>query len=231
MKKILFFLVISAISLVAFETTNIQLLYGENFKGDSFVYDTKDGKKTTVTFEHFRTFSYGDFYMFVDMADGKKFDGTEHDVYAEIAPRFSLSKVSGRNLFAGLLKEIFLATQINEGKDYAAYLGGIGADFEIPGFNVFSLNLYYKSENIEDNSFQFTPVYQTKEFYGVHFEGFIDMTSRDIGTQNQLLYNLDTLLGMKEKVYLGAEWVYYDYDHNRVRAKTAATQVMVKYQF
>ena len=46
MKKILFFLVVSTLSLVAFETTNIQLLYGENFKGDSFVYDTEDGKKT-----------------------------------------------------------------------------------------------------------------------------------------------------------------------------------------
>lgn len=231
MKKILFFLVMSSLALVAFETTNIQLLYGENFKGDSFVYDTEDGKKTTVTFEHFRTFSYGDFYMFVDMAEGKKFDGTEQDVYAEIAPRLSFSKISGSDLSSGAFKDIFLATQINRGKDYVAYLGGIGADFEIPGFNVFSLNLYYKSENIEDDSFQFTPVYQTKDFYGVHFEGFIDMTSRDISTQNQLLYNLDAHLGMKEKVYLGVEVVYYDYDHNRVRAKTTATQVMVKYQF
>ena len=81
MKKVLLFLFFSTISLVAFETTNIQLLYGENFKGDAFIYDTLDGKKTTVTFEHFRTFSYGDFYMFVDMMDGKKFDGTEQDVY------------------------------------------------------------------------------------------------------------------------------------------------------
>ncbi len=231
MRKIFLFLFLSSLTLVAFETTNVQLLYGENFKGDSFVFDTLDGKKTTITFEHFRTFTYGDFYMFVDMLDGKKFDGTQQEVYAEIAPRLSLSKISGSNLSVGVLKDVFIATQINKGKEYVAYLGGIGADFEVPGFNVFSLNLYYKSENIEDDSFQFTPVYSTKEFYGVHFEGFVDVTSRDISTQNQLLYNLDALLGMKEKVYVGAEWVFYNYDHNRVRANTTATQVMVKYQF
>ncbi|MCX6053148.1 MAG: DUF5020 family protein [Campylobacterales bacterium] len=231
MKKVLLFLFFSSISLVAFETTNVQLLYGGNFKGDAFIYDTQDGKKTTVTFEHFRTFSYGDFYMFVDMMDGKKFDGTEQDVYTEVSPRLSLSKISGSNFSSGILKDVFIATQINKGKGYVAYLGGLGADFEIPGFNVFSLNLYYKSENIENDSFQFTPVYISKEFYGVHFEGFVDVTSRDINTQNQLLYNLDALLGMKEKVYLGTEWIYYDYNHNGTRAKTSVAQVMIKYQF
>jgi nucleoside-specific outer membrane channel protein Tsx len=139
--------------------------------------------------------------------------------------------MSASDLSFGIVKDLFVATQINKGKDYVAYLGGVGADFEVPGFTLFSLNLYYKSENIEDDSFQFTPVYQSKELYGLHFEGFVDLTSRDIGTQNQLLYNLDAFLGMKEKVYVGAEWVYYSYDHNRVRANTTATQVMIKYQF
>ena len=224
-------MVMGALSLSAFETTNIQLLYGENFKGDSFVYDTQDGKKTTVTFEHFRSFSYGDFYMFADMTDGKKFDETQHDVYVEIAPRLSWSKLFGSTLSMGLLKDIFLAAQINKGKDYTAYLGGVGADFEIPGLNVFSLNLYHKSENIEDDSWQFTLVYQTKEFYGLHFEGFMDTTPRDISTQNQLLYNLEPVIEMSEKVYLGVEWLYYDYKNHNLRAKTTVMQAMVKYKF
>lgn len=78
-------------TLFSFESTNIQFLYSNNFKGNAFIYDTVDGKKSTITFEHFRTFSYGDFFMFVDVMNGEKFDGIKQEVYSEIAPRFFLS--------------------------------------------------------------------------------------------------------------------------------------------
>lgn len=63
MLRVLLFSILSTISLWSFETTNVQLLYSNGFDGNTFVYDTKNGKKTTVTFEHFRTFDYGDVYV------------------------------------------------------------------------------------------------------------------------------------------------------------------------
>jgi len=136
MLRHLLFIALCTNLLLAFESTNVQLLYGNGFTGDSFIYDTKNGKKTTLTFEHFRTFDYGDLYMFVDFMEGEKFDASKHEVYSEIAPRFSLSKVTGKDFSLGFIKEFYIATQLNEGYNYRAYLGGFGVDFDI------SCNIY-----------------------------------------------------------------------------------------
>jgi len=218
-------------SLMAFETTNLQLLYSNDFKGNSFIYDVKDGKKTTVTFEHFRTFSYGDLYMFVDAMKGEKFNGITQEVYTEISPRLSFSKISGKNLSFGIIKDIFLATQLNYGEGYGAYLGGFGIDIEVPGMVFVNLNAYYKSDNIESDTVQITSAYKTTEHYHVHFEGFMDLTRRDFNTQNQLLYNFSSFVTTKEQMYLGTEWVYYRYSNKGSSSLTNTFQLMFKYEF
>jgi len=220
------FIFISQIS--AFESTNVQLLYGKNFTGDSFIYDTIDGKKTTLTFEHFRTFEYGDFFMFVDYMDGEKFDKTKYEVYSELSPRLSLSKLSNNDLSLGFIQDFYLATQINIGYDYLAYLGGLGCDLTIPGLNVFALNAYYKSENIgeiQNETYQLTAVYHTKSLYNLHFEGFLDLTEYSINTQNQLLYNL------YKDFFVGTEWLYYHYNKGTISTDTNSFQAMLKYKF
>ena len=77
----------------------------------------------------------------------------------------------------------------------------------------------------------FTAVYLTKEFSGIHFEGFIDSIKRDFSTQNQILYNLDRIFSTDEKLYVGIEWLYYDYDYKARRYKTSAVQGMIKCSF
>lgn len=226
---VLFFLLGSW--LVAFETTNIQLLYSNDFKGNSFIYDTKDGKKTTLTFEHFRTFSYGDLYMFVDAMKGEKFNGTEQEVYTEISPRLSFSKMTGKTFSFGIIKDVFIATQLNYGEGYGAYLGGFGVDIDIPGFVSMNLNAYYKSENIESDTYQISPAYKTKDYYHVHFEGYMDLTSRDFNTHNQLLYDITSFVSSKEHIYLGTEWIYYKYNNNGSKSLTNTFQAMFKYEF
>lgn len=218
--------------LQAFESTNLQLLYSNSFDGNAFIYDTQDGKKTTVTFEHFRTFSYGDFFMFADIMDGKKFNNKDSELYVEFAPRISFSKLSGSSFSNTLVQDIFIATQANYGDEYRAYLYGLGIDFNIPLFNLFSINLYNKTENIySDDTYQLTAVYTSKEYYGIHLNGFIDLTKRDFTTHTQVLYNLNTIINTQEKVYLGTEWIYYDYNVNGSSSKTSALQAMIKYSF
>ena len=91
----LFLLIILNASLFAFSTTNIQVLYG-TFDDNSYVFDTKNGGKTTITVEHFRTFAYGDVFMFFDYAiadDRFKYHDDKTNLYGEFSPRLSLSKI------------------------------------------------------------------------------------------------------------------------------------------
>ena len=226
MLRCIYIVTLLSSSLIAFETTNVQLLYSENFNGDTFVYDTQDAKKTTITFEHFRTFDYGDFYMFVDIMNGENFSGSKSSVYTELAPRLSVSKLSGSEISFWCIKDVYIAAQVNTGYDYNAYLGGVGLDLDLPGFNYFALNVYYKRENIEDkDTFQITPAYATKELYNIHLEGFMDITSRSVNTQNQLLYSIN------KNVAIGSEWIYYKYDAHGHSSQTSLFQAMLKYIF
>ena len=105
----------------AFETSNIQYLYSSGFENDTYIYDTVDGEKSTITFEHFRTWTLGDIFMFVDLTDGTKLDHTtEYEAYSEISPRLSLSKISGSDLSAGIFGDWYLSAQINSGNGYTA---------------------------------------------------------------------------------------------------------------
>jgi hypothetical protein len=75
MKKITLLLALVSALFADFSASNIQLLYSDGFNGNSFVYDAKDGKKTTLTLEHFREFGYGDVFWFADITNGNSFDG------------------------------------------------------------------------------------------------------------------------------------------------------------
>lgn len=236
MKYFTLFFAFFTFGLYAFESTNIQLLHSNSFNGNSFVYDTQDGKKTTVTLEHYRTFSLGDFFMFVDIADGKKFDNRDTDIYAEFGPRLSFSKMLDKDFSFGIIKDIYIATQLekafDKGDHYRAFLYGLGLDFELPFLNVASLNIYHKTDNFNsDNTYQVTAVYASQEFNGLHFEGFIDKTKRDFSTQNQILYNLDSFFHKDGNLYVGIEYLYYDYDYRGAHSKTNALQGMIKYSF
>lgn len=228
MIRLLLLLFLTHITLLAYQTTNIQLLHSNNFDGDAFIYDTKSEKKTTLTVEHYRTWDYGDLFMFADIMSGKRFDDSSSGIYGEISPRFSFSKILGSSMKLGIIEDVYIATQVNLGRNYEAYLYGLGLDFKVPLFNVLSINLYEKDENIyKDDSYQVTVVYITQEKFNFHLEGFIDITKRDVNTQNQLLYSIDE----KKNFYIGLEWLYYKYNHQARQAKTNVIQGMIKYRF
>ncbi|MDQ7045504.1 MAG: outer membrane protein OmpK [Sulfurimonas sp.] len=229
MKYFTLSLFILIVKLSAFQTSNVQVLYSNNFDGDAFIYDTKDDKKLTLTLEHYRTWDYGDLFMFADSMTGKRFDDSRSGIYAEVSPRFSFSKMTNHDLKMGIVQDIYIATQVNLGRDYQAYLYGLGIDLSIPLFDLFSLNIYEKQENINkhDDTYQITTVYSTKSFYNIHAEGFIDITKRDINTQNQVLYSIDA----KKNLFLGMEWLYYSYKYERSNSKASVIQAMIKCKF
>jgi nucleoside-specific outer membrane channel protein Tsx len=231
MKRLLFASLILSAQLSAFSTTNIQYLYG-NFEGPTFL-DTQSGNKQTVTLEHYRTWVYGDFYTFADYTyapKGLRFSGEKHDLYGEISPRLSLNKLSGTSTSDGLIKEWYAAFQYNGSDTYHGWLYGIGTDLNIPGFSVFGLNLYRKIQNIGDDTYQLSANYYAPLSERWHFEGFVDWTTKDFLSQNQLLFDLSPTMGIKEgKLEIGTEWHFYH--ENTYETKNDVFQAMIKYTF
>lgn len=225
--------VLSSLSILLFglESTNIQYLYSDGFRGDTFVYDTQDGKKSTITFEHYRTWSLGDLYMFIDLTDGQKSDDSSFDAYSEISPRFSLTKMTGSCIEYSVFKEFYVAAQLNQGYDYQAWLVGLGTDIDVPGFEYVNLNVYHKSSNIETATYQMSSAYRTIGLLRFHIEGYFDLTPRDLNTQNQLLWDAGTSFGRADTFFVGTEWLFYAKDHDGQQVSTNVWQLMMKYRF
>jgi hypothetical protein len=248
MKKIIALLLGINISVFAFTTTSISFLNGK-FDGNSGIYDTSDGgDKTTITFDTLTKGKAGDVYFFLDYcytSEGKLYD-EENDswLYAEIAPRLSLSYLTGTDLSNSFVKDYFIAGQYNFGdnSDFKASLIGLGTDLNIPGFDYFQANLYYRHVNLtlsdkdySRDTYQFTPVYGTHfGNSGFSFKGFVDLTGYNIGTQNQLLYDLVKIEG--NPVQIGIEHLYYyefknDFTSSNPHVRTNAIQAMIKFSW
>lgn len=227
--KLFFLSTLLASQLLAFSTTNVQYLYG-NFEGPTFL-DTQTGSKQTLTAEHFRTWDYGDLYLFVDYAyakDGLQFSNLKNDLYGEISPRVSFNKITKTPTSDGIVKEWYGAYQHNRGDKYRANLYGIGSDLNIPKFTVFGLNVYRKIQNIGDNTYQLSANYSLPLTDRWHFEGFTDWTTIDFLTQNQLLFDLAPSIGITAgKLEVGTEWHYYH--ENTYHQDNNVFQAMVKY--
>jgi len=213
----------------AFSTTNLQYLYG-SFEGPTFL-DTQNGPKDTVTIEHYRTWEYGDLFTFADYVyaeNGLRFTGKKHDLYGEFSPRLSLNKLTAISPSDGFVKEWYLAYQYNRSETYRADLYGIGSDLNIPGFQVFGLNLYRKIQNMGKDTYQLSANYYASITEHLHFEGFSDWTTGDFLSQNQLLFNIAPFIKIDSgKLEVGTEWHYYH--ENTSHTDNDVFQAMIKY--
>jgi nucleoside-specific outer membrane channel protein Tsx len=219
----------------AFSITNIQYLYG-NFNGNSG-FDTHDGGKHTITLENFSTYKYGDFFGFVDFARAdEKFKNynKSSDIYFELCPRISLSKVSASSASFLFVKDIFLSGQYNRQlhkyEDFEALLYGVGADFNIKGFDVLGLNLYKKNKNFGDNTYQISANYMSGNILGTNltFNGFTDYTKEDLLSQNKLLYKL-SYSPLKSTIHVGSEWHYYRVKDSDIKSNVLQAVVMITF--
>lgn len=231
MKRFLLSSVLLASNLCAFSTSNIQLLDGD-FKGPTFL-DTQTGHKQTVTAEHYRTWDYGDLFMFADYVyakEGLQFTNHKNALYGEFAPRISLNKVMNIPASTGIVKEWYAAYQHNRSDTYRANLYGIGSDLTIPGFDVFGLNVYRKIQNIGENTYQLSANYAVTLSERWHLVGFSDWTTLDFLTQDQLLFNLSPSVAMNSgKLEAGTEWHYYN--ENSYHTNNHVFQAIIKYTY
>lgn len=222
----------------AFSSTNLHRLYGDQFDNNFYGNNTSNAKLTTITLEHFSSWSYGDNYFFVDLLSGNflRFSGTPSDsqsrIYAEWTPRLSFSVHSGRDISAAVFKDFFLAAQLNrDDRGFHTEMIDLSTDLNIFGFHFLSSNIYLRKDNLNRLTWQSTTAWQTPLNPCLSFEGCIDLYVSDnngieIHTQPQLFINLRSLAGTRfDKFFIGIEW----YCHHNRHLDSNTTQAMIKW--
>jgi len=209
------------------------LLYGSGYQM------TASEDQTILTLEHASGWTYGDNFFFFDI--GQPFD-MDTTVYGEWHPRLSLGKMTRRNMGFGFVKDVLIATELNVGEGWRAYLYGVGFDLTIPHFQFFALNLFIRDEIPFDASptFQISPSWNLPFTLGsarFEFRGFLDYAgSHGDGVahllmQPQLLLDLGHFSSRSDKLYAGIEYQYWNNKYGVDGVKDNLVQIMGKWVF
>jgi nucleoside-specific outer membrane channel protein Tsx len=227
-----------------FSTTNVQVLQGYDF--DDPLYYT-GGVMTTMTLNHFSTWEYGDQFFFADLYRGKLKNGFDPahppsrvaDLYAEWHPRLFVDRLLGqKDPMLGIVRHWGIATEINQGHDYYAYLAGIGFDLEVPAGWVAGLNIYYRYDRFAGDQWQLSPFWTVPFALGkvpFLFTGFVDVNGvkdlsgkqfTEIWAQPELLVDVLAPFGGKPgKLFVGTEWWF----HRHFVHTSSVPQAMVQW--
>jgi nucleoside-specific outer membrane channel protein Tsx len=235
---------------------SLSYLWGDNFR-------VNPPTQQTFTFEHASGWSWGDLFLFVDQINyqGRKDPGQGGSTYyGEFQPRLSLGKLSGTDLSFGPIKDVLIASSVEFGEgDTESYLLGPGFDLDIPGFDYFQLNLYYRKPDghrVPAGAWQITPAWSYTVPLGnsdLLIDGYIDwvVNNKDAssGRRNQadyhanlhfnpqIKYDLGKALGYGAKhLYVGVEYDYWSdkygiEDSKGFRTEQNTTSFLLKYHF
>ncbi len=194
--------------LLNWQSNNIQLLRGSS-------YNPGPDDRTIITLEHANGWAYGDTFFFMDVTLPDS-GGTSY--YFELAPRFSLSRITGKNMSYGLIKDVLISTALEKGEGTSTrYLVGGAVDLALPGFKFFKTNFYLRDDPRHDGSTYQLTIAWNKSFdlgkTSLLFEGFADLAGKEgpfYRTNEHIVprFLLDTglLIGLKPgKLYVGVE--------------------------
>jgi nucleoside-specific outer membrane channel protein Tsx len=216
----------------AYRRWNVQALYGSKYREPS---NSDAVAKGIITFENSSRWSWGSSYFFLDIlrSDGKDQHATA--AYAEWYPSGSLSKIFGRRLSAGPLRDVSATLGLNvgaksTGAEPLVFLPGVKFDLNVPGFRFFSLGTYSyidqgrrsgASNGCHATSYQLTPSWSLPFNIGAakfSFEGFVDFIGHhgqctsQIQSQPQVKLDIGSFWGSPDKISAGIEWQYW---HNK----------------
>lgn len=215
------------------QTTNIQLLRG-------YDYEIGERQRSIITLEHANGWAYGDTYAWVDFI---KPDGVDYTYYGEFSPRLSLSKITGRDLSYGIIKDVLISTTFEKAKDQGPqYLYGAALDLDLPGFKFFKTNAYiHDSTELSGQTWQVTlawnyPIEHNDNRFLI--EGYADFQG-DEGTSNanqaivpRFLFDAGHALGYeKDKLFVGMEYQYWHNKFGRDGVTESVPQAQIKWVF
>ncbi|MCL1058340.1 outer membrane protein OmpK [Shewanella gelidimarina] len=155
--------------------------------------DADDGGHDYLEMEFGGRAGIVDLYGYVDVFNlatgdsGDKATGSgKSKMFMKFAPRFSIDAMTGWDLSAGPIQEVYFSTLFNWGggvigEDVNASFWGIGADVMVPWLGKTGMNLYahYDMNGKEWNGYQFSmnwfkPVMNFDNGSFVSFQGYID---------------------------------------------------------
>lgn len=219
---------------IIFSACSISYLTGFNWQRPF----AQSSRRDLVTLEHFNDNRFGDLFLFLDAANlgtyGRGSPGTRVDLYGEVSPRLSLSKLRRRAPSQGLIKDFFpyagtlelgysgslhhinRTFGANIDTTHLAQLHGVGVDLNLPGFRYANLNAYWcDTQDVPGSAWQVTAAWGRPFRLGdvdFMFKGFADLAGPEGGlvttlhVSPQLLFDAGArLFARKERLWLGVE--------------------------
>ncbi len=178
-------------------------------------YKVGDESREVLTVEHASGHDWGDNFFFTDHLMFE--DGTVSN-YFELSPRLSLSYLTGSELSAGAIKDVYLASTWEGGDSFDNFLMGVGVGLDVPGFKYFNVNLYKANNDLWQNDEQLTLTWGLPANLGGQeflWDGFLDYSTSSEGRESemnftsQIKWNVSPLLGLESQLYLGIEYAYW----------------------
>ncbi len=218
------------------ESTNVQLLQGSNYEDLGGAID--DEEKTVFTFEHANGWAYGDNFFFMDVSN-PNVEGSNY--YAEFSPRISIGKLAGKDLSAGIIKDVMLAFTQEMGQGLHATLYGVGFPLDVSGFAFSDINFYVRESSHDtfgDSQTGYQLTYDWLYPFSIGstkwaFEGFIDYAFGEDGGDNPKEDNIIAgprlLIELASGLQVGIEHQIWRNKFGIDGADEDVTQIMLKW--
>jgi nucleoside-specific outer membrane channel protein Tsx len=184
-----------------------------------------------ITFEHASGHNWGDVFLFVDRITASKDsnNGRFEETYGELSARLSLSYLTDSKIALGPISDVYLAGTYEHdtgnsdgfGFGFNNYLFGVGASWQVNGFNYLSSNVYLAENDDIDNDYQLTVAWGYPITIGQHdiiIDGFFDWSSAaddhraDFHFNPQIRLDVGKYFGKAKFVEMGIEYSYW---HNK----------------
>lgn len=201
-------------------------------------YKVGPEKRDVITLEYAAGLTWGDAFFFIDHSRYNQTD--EKDNYFELAPRLSLSYVTGQKLSYGPIRDVYLASTWESGSDFDNYVYGIGFGLTIPYFKYADINLYRANNETTKDDWMTTVTYGvplTVAGQDFLFDGFADWSSKEsdhaaeLNWTSQWKWNAGKLISPNTRLYLGIEYSYWINKFGIRNVDEKNVSALVKYHF
>jgi nucleoside-specific outer membrane channel protein Tsx len=151
----------------------------------------------------------------------------------------SLLRTFGNGQLDGLLKDVYVIVQSdidsNKFDRKVTLMGGLSADWNVPGFMFFKTNVQYRDDpKLDGDSVQGTLVWNapfTIKGQKFSFEGFLDYTSSEGTSRTNLLTQPQLLWHVTENIAAGIEYQYWHNMYGIDGRTESLPQALVRWTF
>jgi len=189
--------------------TKAEFLYGWD-------YERRNKEGMILTLANTTKWKIGDSYFFLDVGNVDDRDQTD-GIHLEWGPRLSLLRTIGSGAREGFFQDFYLIGQTdidaNKFTNKVILMGGVSADWKIPGFLFFKTHVQYRDDpTFDGESVQFNLVWNAPfKISGqkFSFEGFLDYTTDEGDSKNNLLTQPQLLWHATDHIAIGIEYQYW----------------------